>query len=304
MAYHPCTFESTTLSQSNRTLSSGRAAHAACLVLVLATGAVSAAFADLPGKHPVLNKRFRIGVGGFFPGIDSNLQLDGSDTPGTNLDFEDLLALEDSANTLWATADWHISKRHGLEFEFVQLNRSNSLSGTSEEYQVGDTLLQVGGNVDTTFDVSLYRLTYGFSLIRSDATQLQIHAGAHLADVSASLELSGELTVDGQVFEETVSTEGGSLTAPLPHLGGSITQAITERFALNAHIIGFALEVEGVEGSIIEGGFGAEWSFGPRFGLGAGGRYFKLSVDDEGEGQRERFEFRYFGPTVYFYGTF
>ncbi len=52
------------------------------LLSLLALSA-SQSWAELPGIHPLLNKKFTIGAGGFFPDVDSKIRLDSDLGPGT-----------------------------------------------------------------------------------------------------------------------------------------------------------------------------------------------------------------------------
>jgi len=256
--------------------------------------------AQLPGKHPLLNKRFMIGAGGFFPDIDSKIRLDAESLDlGTELDFEDQLGLEDSQNTFWLTSRWRISRRNNLEFEWVQLNREAFVAATTREYQVGDSTLQAGGRIDTLFDIDLFRLTYGYSLIRNEETELQLQAGVHIADLEAQLRLAGAISVNGQVFTESIAGEGGDVTAPLPHLGGNFAYAFSDKFAVYLHVIGFALEVDDIKGSIVEAGGTLQYNFTDAFGVGAGIRYFNVDVEAQDEELRGEFEFNYLGPVLF-----
>ena len=268
--------------------------------------AVSAAGADpLPGKHPLLNKRFTVSVGGFFPDIDSKVRLDATNgNIGTEIDFENELGLEESKDVWWANLRWRISRRNNLEFEWNQLNREAFVAATTREYQIEDTVIQAGGAIESVFDIDLVRLTYGYSLIRNDEAELQFQAGLHLADIAVQLGLTGALSIDGEPFVESVSTEQEDVTAPLPHFGGNFTYAFNEKFGMYAHIIGFALEIDDIEGSIVDTGLTVQYNFTDTIGVGAGVRYFNVDVEASDEDLRGQFEFEYFGPLVYVNAAF
>jgi len=268
------------------------------LLLLLASTALSAG--QLPGKHPLLNKRFMIGGGGFFPDVDSKIRLDDEFLGiGTEIDFENELGLEESNSTFWLTSRWRISRRNNLEFEFTQLNRDATVAATTREYQIEDTVVQAGAAIDSVFDIDLFRLTYGYSLIRNEEAELQLQAGLHVADVGVELTATGVISIDGEPFSESVSTEGSELTAPLPHFGGNFTYAFTDKFGAYLHVIGFALEIDDVEGSIVEAGGTLQYNFTENVGVGAGVRYFKVDVKAQDEDLRGEFELNYLGPVIY-----
>lgn len=268
------------------------------LLMLLGSFAVSAG--QLPGKHPLLNKRFMIGGGGFFPDVDSKIRLDDEFLGiGTEIDFENELGLEESNSTFWLTSRWRISRRNNLEFEFTQLNRDATVAATTREYQIEDTVVQAGAAIDSVFDIDLFRLTYGYSLIRNEEAELQLQAGVHVADVGIELTATGVISINGEAFSESVSTEDSDLTAPLPHFGGNFTYAFTDKFGAYLHVIGFALEIDDVEGSIVEAGGTLQYNFTENLGVGAGVRYFNVDVQARDEDLRGEFEFNYFGPVLY-----
>ncbi|NIR32135.1 MAG: hypothetical protein GWN84_23100 [Gammaproteobacteria bacterium] len=86
-----------------------------------AFGGLGTAAAQQPTGNPFLENRFHLAIGGFFPTIDSDIRLEGSEVAKINA--EDTLGLDDSTETFWATARWRFARRHAVEFEWVQLDR-------------------------------------------------------------------------------------------------------------------------------------------------------------------------------------
>ncbi len=257
------------------------------------------ALAELPGEHPLLNKTFVIGVGGFFPDVDSKIRLDGNLGIGTVIDFEDELGLAEANSTFWLSSRWRISRRNNLEFEWIRLDRNSSITTTSREYDIGDTVVQAGARIDSLLDIDLFRLTYGYSLIRNEKADLQLQAGIHVADVKTALRLAGALIIDGQPFGDAIETEGADITAPLPHFGGNFTYAFNEKLALYGNLIGFAIEINDIKGSIIETGGTLQYNFTDNIGVGAGIRFFRVDVEATEEDLRGKFQYDYFGPVIY-----
>ena len=273
------------------------------IMLLVGLSAGNHALAEIHG-HPLINSRFHVGVGGFFPTVDSKIRLDSDLGLGTELDLEQQLGIDKSRDVLWANARWNISRRNHLEFEWVQLDRSGSVLGITQQYQIGDTVIQAGGQIDSVLDLSLYRLTYGFSLIRDERKDLQLQAGVHVADVEAALKLTGALSINGSVFQQSVQGEGGDIVAPLPHFGANFTYAFTDKLALYANVLGFALSVGDFKGSILETGGTLQYNFIKHVGLGAGIRFFRVDVEAKDSGLTGEFTLDYLGPVVYLSGEF
>ena len=277
-------------------------------LLLLAAGPINAADES---QYKPLQHKFQVYLGGFFPDVSSKITINGEVLPpGPGLDLEEVFGLEDSKALLWGGARWRISRRNHLEFEFVNLNRDGTRTAISEDIQIGDSIVKVGGRVDSTFDITLARLTYGFSLVRNDRMDIQLKAGLHLADLSTSLTLSGaacEVTMPGQmdcIGGAVPVVESQDITAPLPHFGGSFVYGITPSIAARLQIIGFAIELDKIDGSLVELDADFIWQPWDHFGFGVGLRYFDTNIESKSSDLNGKFEFDYFGPTLYVFGTF
>ncbi len=145
----------------------------------------------------------------------------------------------------------------------------------------------------------MLRLTYGFSLIRTDQAELQFQAGVHVADIASNLTLTGVLSIDGEPFGDSVNSEGSDVTAPLPHFGGNFTYAFNDKLGFYANLLGFAIEINDIKGSIIESGGTLQYNFTDNIGVGAGVRFFRVDVEAKDEDLRGEFQFDYFGPVIY-----
>ncbi|MDH3511305.1 MAG: hypothetical protein OER85_10675 [Gammaproteobacteria bacterium] len=281
------------------------------LVLVaLALSFSGNASAAPAGENHVLNDKYAIWLGGFFPELSSKIQINGDIIgDGDIIDFEDTLGLEDSKTVIWGGARWRISRRNSLEFEFADLNRDGSISGITEELQIGDSLVQAGARIDSRFDVTLGRLTYGFSLLRDEKMDIQLKAGLHIADLSVGLQLTGAVCVDGEpppcfIEFETPQVESEDVTAPLPHFGGSFSYAFTPNISARFQVIGFAIELDSLDGSLVEVDADVVWTPWEHFGFGAGLRYFNVDVESKGSDLNGQFDYEYYGPAIYGYFTF
>jgi hypothetical protein len=277
----------------------------AVLLLCLVAGTVSAQTADL---NPLLHDRFAIYLGGFFPDISSEITINGTILPGDSLDFENVLGLEDSKNVLWGGVRWRISRRNMIEFEFADLNRSGTVAGDLGPYQIGEYLVDGMAQIDTTFDVTLGRLTYGFAVIKDEKKQLYLKAGVHIADMGASFLLSGEVCLNppgppcAPFTTEPLEIE--EITVPLPHFGGGFSYAFTPKLVGRLQALAFALEVNSIDGSLIEVDADLIWTPWRNFGLGAALRYFVVDIEATSSDLNGEFEFKYWGPAIYGIYTF
>jgi hypothetical protein len=259
-----------------------------------------------------INDPFRIYLGAFWPSVSSKININGElQPPGPPISIEDQLGVKDSAETVWGGLEWRLSRRNTLALETFSLNRDGGVSGTfSPPIQVGDTFIE-GGAIATSFDSTVTRLTYGFSVKRSERSDLQLMGGLHIADLSVGLQLSGNVcdTTTDPIMPPgcpamSTGVAGESVTAPLPHFGVSYAYAFSPTLALRLKALAFAIEINSIDGKILEGDLDLTWQPTRHFGAGIGFRYFNTNVKSSGSDLNGEFDHEYVGPTLYLQASF
>ena len=246
---------------------------------------------------------FTVWIGTLFTRIDSEITLDGSVLPGDILSGEHDLGLTASDTVVWGGARWRFHKRNALEFEYTSLDRSHTGQKVSDPVQIGDTTVQVGGRIDTDFNITLARLTWGYNFWADPRKTFAVKAGIHWLDTALTLQLSGDLIVDGNPVhvEPTIPIiEDANLGVPLPHVGMSFAYAVTPKLGLHLEGIGFALGYENYNGKLIE--LIADVQYWPwrNVGVGAGYRFFGFGVEDKDiDGLDGQLKYNYHGPSLY-----
>jgi hypothetical protein len=218
--------------------------------------------------------------------------------------------VSDGESVLWGGVVWAISQRNAIEFEFFQLNRDGFIDVIPEPIEVGDLIIE-SGSVNSAFDIGVSRLTYGFSLMRSERMNLQIKAGLHIADMSVGLQLTGAVCdirlgemPPGCPGAQSPPLESEDVTAPLPHFGASYSYALSENIAARFQVIGFAIEIDNIDGSLVEVDADINWKPWRNFGFGVGLRYFDVNVEAKGSNLNGEFDLEYYGPAMYFSASF
>jgi len=278
--------------------------------IALSLSLSSVAMAD--GENPMLNDKWRVYVGAFHANVDSKIGINGDTLPPVPpIDVEDVLGVEDSKTVGMAGVAWHFKPRHAFEFEYFQLNRSDTITDTfTPPLQIGDLFIE-DGEISSSYDTNIARLTYAYSAIRSERSDLQLMFGIHIARLNVFVQLAGAVcspTTNPQEPPGCPAANSGddseSVSAPLPHFGVSYTYAITPTVAMNLSAKGFAIELDKVDGTITEIDADVAWQPWKNIGFGAGARYFKSEVDSKGSELNGSFAFEYFGPMVYVQATF
>ncbi len=286
-----------------------------CALLALSVLIQGTALAKPIGEEErynhMLDDRFSLWIGGFFPKVESTIRLDSALGPGDEINFENFLGLEDSKTTLWGGFRWRISHRNQLEFEFNNLNRSGSVSASTDPIDVGDETIQAGARIDTTFDLALARITYGFSVIRKQKHDLAVKGGLHMVFTRLAIDAFGDIqdVNTGMTLCNPspcqASVESDDYTLPLPHFGLSYTYAFTPHWGLRAQGLGFAIKINDIKGVMTELDLDLHYQPWKHVGIGGGFRYWNVTIEDTGDSFLQgEFEYKYYGPALYVLGSF
>ncbi len=266
--------------------------------------------AEQSGEYDRFNDPWRIHFGGFYPSMSTKITINGTTVNPPPVDVEETLAVEDGKFVPWGGVSWHISRRNVLEIEYFQLNRDGFIDLIPDPIEVGDLIIE-SGSVNTAFDINVGRLTYGFSIARSERMDLQIKGGLHVAELSAGIQLMGavcDVTLGemppGCPTGQTPPLESESVTAPLPHFGASWAYAFTPPLAADIQGLGFAIELDNIDGSLIEISADLAWQPWEHFGFSAGLRYFNANVKGGDTDLNGEFDLEYFGPSISVIATF
>jgi hypothetical protein len=255
------------------------------------------------------NQRWRFYLGGFSPTVDSEFTINGDIGTPPPLNPEDLLGMEDGKTVAWGGVDWNIAKRHSLELEYFQLDRDGARGFNDENIEIGDYIVESGA-ITSTSSMKLGRVTYGYHLLERERSEIQINGGLHIADFSVAFQMLGNVC-DISVGEappcpliSSPVAESESVTAPLPHIGGSYMYNFTNDLAFRFQVIGFAIELDSIDGSILELDADLEWQPWDHVGLGLAVRYFKINFNSKGADLNAELDYEYFGPALYVSASF
>jgi hypothetical protein len=255
-------------------------------------------------SSPLTEKHLSIYLGGFFPRVSSTIRLDADIDGGISdvVSLEDTLGLEKGEAVFWGGLVWQMSRRNLLEFEYFQLNRSGSVDAVTEPFQIGNSLVQAGAQTDTTFDVDIGRVTYGFFFVSRERLNVAVKGGLHWLKLDAEIKLSGavvDIETDEVIEAGSSVTEGGAIGAPLPHVGFSLSYAITPKLLARAQTLVFGASIEDYSGLLIDAYMPIK-----HFGVGGGLRYFDLRLEADIDRLSGEFEYQYWGPTLFILGNF
>ena len=274
------------------------------LTLLLAIGSSLSSAATR--KASIFEDTFQLRLGAFFPRLKSTVKLSEEGSPGDRLEFERDLGLDDSKTTLYGGATWRFAQRHQVEIEHFDLARSGR-KANEREWTIGDKTLLVGGQIKSRFDVKVTRISYRYVFAESRTYSLHGIAGIHHVELEADLRLAGRVLIDGKPVStppEKSLSQLSKTEAPLPHFGLSYGYSWTPDWSVHASVMAFSLAYDEYEGALLEFNLTGQYQINRYIGIGGGLKYFNLDVEHDKSGKTSKFDFDYYGPTIYVTATF
>lgn len=291
-----------------RTFKRRRPNWASGLILVLSSVfAVGTVLAESPKTHEVgslYDQEFVLALGGFFPRISTDVSLSGSSGQGTEVSGDDL-GLNETSPSAWLSFNWRFLPRHKIHLEYFQLNQEGNRSA-GRDFNFGSSSIGFGASLDSELNLGLGRFTYGYSFIRKEKLDVQFQVGFHVATAKVTVTAAGNVRRNGvPVRGRSVTESSSTMTFPLPHIGGSVSYRFTPRVSANFTALFFTLDLGQYSGSLIELDALGAYQITEHFGVGGGLKYFNVNLQNNvsGGGSAE-FDYGFFGPALFVYGSF
>jgi len=202
--------------------------------------------------------------------IDTTMSLTSSGGQGgTVIDFGNTLGGDTSVTIFRADADWFISGPHSLAASWYDINLTGHRV-IDREIHWGDNVYPINADIDSSFRTSIYKLSYGYTWRKGEKHEITGLIGAHIMRLSTKLSITN-----------VGSSEGLSVTAPLPAFGLGWTAHWTDRFDTRATVqyFGISLDEQQISGHFYDVLLAAEYRVSSHFSVGAGYNRFDLNAD-------------------------
>jgi hypothetical protein len=238
--------------------------------------------------------RASIELGSFVSSTNSNVRLSANGL-GIGIDVEEALGLDTTQTVLRLGGTWRFSdnRRHRADLSWFALRRDGSTQ-LGQDITIDGVTYPTGTQVNTGFDLDVYKATYSYSFFQDD--RMDIGAGIGLYIMPLRFEFSASGLINGQVSE--------AVTAPLPVFGLRADFALTPKWLIKSTIDLFYLEYEQFKGGVYSSSVAVEYKAFKRVGFGLGLENFNLAVEAEGQDYPEvdfmgKIEYDYFGAQLY-----
>jgi len=238
--------------------------------------------------------KWKFELGGYFPSINTELQIDGIEIDGDDLDLEDKLGFDDS-DALWRLDGyWRFFKRHRLNFGYYQFNRDASVT-LDEEIEIGDEIFPINARAGSELNLGFYSFDYMYSYFQGEKWEMSAGLGAYWID----FEFSIAACLNNCDEEEPEFFESTDFNGPLPYLKLAFEYYITPKWLAIIKGGFFALEVSDIDGTLLNLGAKIEYQFTKTFGLGLGYDGFRVDVTAKDGDLRSDIIYRYHGIQAY-----
>jgi hypothetical protein len=269
---------------------------AAAVALAAATWAAPSSAED---RTNLLDNRFTLSLGTFLVAIDTDIQLNGSaGQQGQVVDLEADGGLGD-ADRWRFDGLWRINDRHHIRALYFDVSRDASRT-LDEPLVIGDTTYPVNVTLTTEFKAKILEVAYEYAFLRRDTYEVSGSIGAHLLDFST--KFTGDGTVNGRPIAG--AQEQGDTSAPLPVLGLRGMWKFADNWYADAQGQWFGVEVDQIDGSLVDLRLGVTWMFMKNVGVGAGWNHFKVDVDASKKSFDGSLDWTYSGAQLFITGAF
>jgi hypothetical protein len=170
---------------------------------------------------------FRLEVGGFRIGANTVLRLDDGTGSGSDVDFEDTLAVPETATRFYVEGYWRVGRRHQLSLGWFENSRQGPTQTLSRDVTWGDHVFTVGTDVQGEASTDYFSGVYRFAAYRNDRFEIGPSLGIGYLSVDAAIRGTATAGSDTASFERSVST--GHVTGDV---GGYFSWWAARRFQL------------------------------------------------------------------------
>ena len=242
-------------------------------------------------NNPALTDTWFFGAGATFMNSNTQAELKSSLGAGAVVDFEDAFGLAENSWAPELLARWRFSERWRLEMEYFSLNRKNGRV-TDQDITWGDTTIPAGTNVTAQFDVTVMRVSCGYSFFKTQDKEIGVALGFHVTSFDAELNTSGGSAGEGKVL------------APLPVASVYGQFALTDEWSVGGRLDALRLQYEPFYGSILSVGVDALWQPWRHLGFGLGWRTLQISGGLSSSDWDGQLATNYTGPIAYVTSSF
>jgi hypothetical protein len=259
--------------------------------------AAIACLAAAPASAQALGDKYWVEAGAYWADISSNARIEPDHPliPGTTIDFESDLDLDDSEALPSIMAGARLGGRWSIGAEYYSLGREGTRQA-ERAIRFDDVVFDVGARVDSKFVSDVYRLTVGYAFVRTKDAEIGGAIGVHGTDFD--LSLAGEASLNGTPVVGGVIRRK-EVFIPLPTVGLFGTVEVAPKVVLNARIDYLSLSIDRYGGRLLNAQAAASYRVTRHLDIGAMWRSVDYRLDIERDRWQGRVRYKFNGPELF-----
>jgi len=250
------------------------------------------------GRHPILDDKFYVEVGAFFPSKDIELGANGESDNG-DIDFGETFDFNDNQTTFFANAEWRWNKKWRLTGEYFAVNNA-ARAELDEDIVFEDITFEKGTFVRAGVEFALFRVFVGRLISSGQKHSLGAGLGIHAMNVGAFIE--GEVKTD--VRDKQFEKRNVSALVPLPNIGAWYHWAPNKKWALMARLDWFGISIDQYSGGLWNLAPGVKYQIIKNLGVGIDYRMLFLNARVKTDNWDGNFEMNFAGPLLTVHANF
>jgi hypothetical protein len=222
-----------------------------------------------------LYDKWQIDLSGAVVVMGTDIQVDGQNSDGTEIDAEDVLGLSREKIQPRASARWRPGRRHEIELGY-QFARRTAEKTIERDIVFADSTYTVGVNLKSTFRTDQVFLAYRFAIQARERTQLGVGVGIGVFPFKLEVERLASAGGSG-----VISSRERSFNGPTGSLGIYGRFLLGDRWYLESDLRGIAIQIDRIEARVVEGNLAGRYFLSDKWAmeLGYGISSVTLTVD-------------------------
>lgn len=236
------------------------------LMAILMVAATQPAAAADDTRNRAISDRFTIMLGTYVTAFETTASVGNGGILGTTINIEDDLGIDDDDSLLRIDGLYRFNPRHAIGFGYWNLDRDGK-QFIDVEIDFGGDIFQTTGVIESVFDITWVQFSWRYSFLRNDRGEAGFLVGLSFYEFDIALE--GLAFVNG-MGPAVLARAEEDLIAPVPTIGMFINFSITPNVVVKMNASFLDLDIDDIEGKVIETNFAMEWYVARYFGLGLG----------------------------------
>ncbi len=244
----------------------------AAAVFLLAASALAQ-----PAEYSDVPDRFRVEVGGFRIGADTELTFNTTGGAQPPVDFESL-AVPDSTTRIYVEGFWRPWRRHQFSLSWYRNARESSTHTVDREFTWGDFVVTAGASATAHVSTSYFSGVYRFAAYKNDRFEIGPALGIGYLSIEAGV--GGHVSVTTPVGTVSIPFDvSKNLGQPTGDLGAYLYWWPLRRLLVRGDFRYILVKPENSEASISDGRAAAIYHPWRNFGIGLQYAYTKFRYD-------------------------